>query len=81
MSYSSDVKEKRKLGVPMRRSDGCARIASCIAYDVSKMALAYLRYPSRPRLTIAAQVAANSPPERDPSIPGEQYFPPDQSVR
>ncbi len=27
-----------------------------------------------------AQVAAMSPPERDPSIPGEQYLPPLQSV-
>ena len=31
--------------------------------------------------TIAAQVAARRPPEREPSMPGEQYFPPDQSVR
>ena len=29
----------------------------------------------------AAQVAAISPPDRDPSMPGEQYFPPLQSVR
>jgi hypothetical protein len=28
-----------------------------------------------------AQVAARRPPDREPSIPGEQYFPPLQSVR
>ena len=28
-----------------------------------------------------AQVAASRPPERDPSMPGEQYLPPLQSVR
>ena len=27
-----------------------------------------------------AQVAARRPPERDPSMPGEQYLPPVQSV-
>ncbi len=30
---------------------------------------------------MAAQVAAISPPEREPSMPGEQYLPPLQSVR
>ena len=30
---------------------------------------------------MAAQVAAMRPPDRDPSMPGEQYFPPLQSVR
>ncbi len=30
---------------------------------------------------MAAQVAAISPPEREPSMPGEVYFPPLQSVR
>ena len=25
-------------------------------------------------------MAASSPPEREPSMPGEQYFPPDHSV-
>ena len=28
-----------------------------------------------------AQVAARRPPDREPSIPGEQYLPPVQSVR
>jgi hypothetical protein len=32
--------------------------------------------PSRPSCTIAAQVAASRPPEREPSMPGEQYLPP-----
>ena len=45
------------------------------------MRRAWLRYPSRPSCTIDAHVAARSPPERDPSMPGEQYFPPLQSVR
>src|SRR6476661_933478 len=31
-------------------------------------------------LTIAAHVAASSPPEREPSMPGDAYLPPDQSV-
>ena len=31
--------------------------------------------------TIDAQVAASSPSEREPSMPGEQYLPPVQSVR
>ena len=30
---------------------------------------------------MAAQVAAMMPPDREPSMPGEQYFPPLQSVR
>ncbi len=30
---------------------------------------------------MAAQVAAIRPPEREPSMPGEQYLPPLQSVR
>ena len=30
---------------------------------------------------MAAQVAAINPPEREPSMPGEVYFPPLQSVR
>ena len=30
---------------------------------------------------MAAQVAASRPPDREPSMPGEQYLPPVQSVR
>jgi hypothetical protein len=30
---------------------------------------------------MAAHVAAINPPDRDPSMPGEQYLPPLQSVR
>src|SRR5487761_2187177 len=80
MSYSSEVKEKRKLGFPRMRSDGWERTAACITADVAKMSAAYRRYPERPRLTMAAQVAASNPPEREPSMPGEQYLPPVQSV-
>ena len=34
----------------------------------------------RPMLTIAAHVAASRPPEREPSMPGDAYLPPVQSV-
>src|ERR1035437_2367101 len=81
MSKASEVKLKQNVGVPMIRSSPCARTESCIADAVSKIWRAYRRYPSRPSATIPAHVAASRPPERDPSIPGEQYFPPLQSVR
>src|SRR3954452_122955 len=81
MSKSSDVKLKTKLGSPMMRSSGCERTAAFIVSAVAKISFAYLRYPSRPSDTSAAQVAASRPPERDPSMPGEQYLPPVQPVR
>src|SRR4051794_15331574 len=80
MANSSLVKLKQNVGVPSRYNSGWLFTASCIANDVSKMAFAYFRYPSRPMLTIAAQVAASMPPDRDPSMPGDAYLPPVQSV-
>src|SRR5881398_339702 len=81
MSNASLVKLKQKVGfAPTMRSSGCERTVSCRLKAVSKIACAYFRYPSRPKLTMAAHVAASSPPEREPSIPGDAYLPPDQSV-
>src|SRR5215204_3457747 len=80
MSNTSDVNEKQNDGLPMIRSSEWARTASCIAYAVSKIRSAYLRYPSRPSDTSDAHVAAKRPLEREPSIPGDAYLPPDQSV-
>src|SRR6516165_8678763 len=80
MSNASLVKLKQNVGSPMIRNSECDRTAFCIANAVSKISFAYFLYPSRPKLTIAAHVAASSPPLREPSMPGEAYFPPDQSV-
>src|SRR5450432_1079655 len=80
MSKSSLVNEKQNVGEPMSRSSECEVTSACIANAVSKIAFAYLRYPSRPSDTIDAQLAASIPLEREPSIPGEQYLPPLQLV-
>src|ERR1700731_1091505 len=80
MSNSSLVNEKQKVGEPISRSSACDVTSACIANAVSKIAFAYLRYPSRPSDTIDAQLAASIPLDREPSIPGEQYFPPLQLV-
>src|SRR6516162_1354969 len=80
MSNSSLVKLKQNVGEPRMRSSGCDRTASCIANAVSKIAFAYFMYPSRPMLTSEAHVDASIPPERDPSMPGDAYLPPVQSV-
>src|SRR6185436_16847703 len=80
MSNTSDVNEKQNDGLPKIRNSGWARTTSCIPYAVSKIRLAYRRYPSRPSDTSDAQVAASRPLEREPSMPGEAYLPPDQSV-
>src|SRR5262245_19144371 len=79
MSNSSEVKAKRKVGSPINRSSGWDRTAPCMRAEVSKIRLAYSRYPSRPIETSEAQVAASSPSDREPSIPGEKYVPPRQS--
>ncbi len=67
-----DLRGVRQV-VPMHevRADGF------IDYD----SMARLARTLRPRLIIDAQAAAISPPERDPSMPGDMYFPPVQSSR
>ena len=61
----------------MMRSSGCERTASCIANAVSKICRAYSQVARRGRgCTIDAHVAASSPPEREPSMPGDAYLPP-----
>src|ERR1700690_2188935 len=80
MSKSSLVKLKQNVGMPRMRSSGCERTASCILKAVSKIARAYFVYPSRPMLTSDAHVEARMPPEREPSMPGDAYLPPLQSV-
>src|SRR5450432_1969020 len=80
MSNASLVNEKQNVGEPMSRSSECDFTSACIANAVSKIAFAYLRYPSRPSDTIDAQLAASIPLEREPSMPGEQYLPPLHAV-
>ena len=43
MSNSSEVKLKQNVGVPMMRSSGCERTASCMVAAVAKIASALAR--------------------------------------
>src|SRR3954447_8388101 len=81
MSNSSEVKLKQNVGDPRMRRSGCDRTAAFMRSAAEKISRACSRYPARPYPTIAAQVAASSPPEREPGMLGDMYLPPLQPAR